>query len=189
MGLARMAAARDAVLLLGLPGRGKTTLAEQLAADVTTGRLAGSLYGKPADALIISYEDTINVTLVPRLIAAEADLNRVDFVTCRDTGKILDLTRHLEHIERRVEASGAKLLVVDPLVAGMPRVEVNSHRDQDVRSVLAPLAAVAEKHQLAVLATMHFSQVGRQRPAGRWRLDRVRRRREVDPRLRSRSQR
>ncbi len=40
----------------------------------------------------------------------------------------------------------------------MPRQEVNSHRDQDVRSVLAPLAALSAGLDLATLATMHFSK-------------------------------
>jgi adenylate kinase family enzyme len=52
-------------LLLGLPGRGKTTLAEQLAADVTRGRLAGHLLSRPSNVLIVSYEDAIAQTLVP----------------------------------------------------------------------------------------------------------------------------
>jgi predicted ATP-dependent serine protease len=145
-------------LLLGLPGRGKTTFAEQLAADTTCGRLSGNLYTKPENTLIVSYEDAIAETLVPRLIAAGADLDRVEFVACKDTGQVLDLTRHLLEIERRVQERNAKLLVVDPLVAGFPRQEVNSHRDQDVRSVLAPLAAIASQQDLAVLATMHFSK-------------------------------
>jgi putative DNA primase/helicase len=145
-------------LLLGLPGRGKTTLAEQVAADITQGRLPGSLHGRPADVLIASYEDAVEETLVPRLIAAEADLDRIDFVACKEAGKVLDLTRHLPDIERRAKQTGVKLLVIDPLVAGMPRGDVNSHRDQDVRSVLAPLAALAAAQDLSVLATMHFSK-------------------------------
>lgn len=144
-------------LLLGLPGRGKTTLAERLGADVTRGRLAGNL-NSPANVLVVSYEDAIAETLVPRLIAAEADLDRVDFVACKEAGRVLDLTRHLPDIERRASVTGTKLLVIDPLVAGMPRGDVNSHRDQDVRSVLAPLAALAAAQGLAVLATMHFSK-------------------------------
>jgi AAA domain len=92
------------------------------------------------------------------LIAAKADLMRVDFVACRDPGQILDLTRHLPEIERGAADRAVKLLVIDPLVAGLPRQEVNSHRDQDVRSVLAPLAALSAGLDLATLTTMHFSK-------------------------------
>ena len=145
-------------LLLGLPGRGKTTLAEKLAADVTTGRSSGALIGRPSNVLIVSYEDALAETLVPRLIAAEADLDRIEFVTCKDSGKVLDLTRHLPNIERRAVDHDVKLLVIDPLVAGLPRAEVNSHRDQDVRSVLAPLAALSSSAGLSTVSTMHFSK-------------------------------
>ncbi len=145
-------------LLLGLPGRGKTTLAEQLAADATMGRLPGDLLARRSNVQIVSYEDAIAETLVPRLIAAEADLDRVEFVVCKDAGKVLDLTRHLADIERRALEREVKLIVIDPLVAGLPRQEVNSHRDQDVRSVLAPLAALSAAQSLAVIATMHFSK-------------------------------
>jgi putative DNA primase/helicase len=108
--------------------------------------------------LIVSYEDAIAEVLVPRLIAAEADLERVEFVVCKDVTKVLDLTVHLAEIERRAAERSVKMIVIDPLVAGMPRHEVNSHRDQDVRSVLAPIAAVASARNLCALATMHFSK-------------------------------
>ena len=145
-------------LLVGLPGRGKTTLVEQLAADVSRGRLEGALKGQPSNVLIVSYEDAIAETLVPRLIAAEADLDRVDFVACKRTGEVLDLTWHLLAIEQYIEVCEVRFLVIDPLVAGLPRQNVNSHRDQDVRSVLAPLAALSEKYALSTMATMHFSK-------------------------------
>src|SRR5947209_2735492 len=67
-------------LLVGLPGFGKTTLLEKLAADVTRGELDGDLYGQPSSVLIVSYEDALEETLVPRLIAADADRKRIDFL-------------------------------------------------------------------------------------------------------------
>ena len=149
---------RMVALLAGQPGFGKTTLATRLAADISRGELDGALAGVPADVLVVSYEDAIAETLVPRLTAADADLDRVHFVGCSDVGRTLDLTRHLPDIDRLAREHGARLLYIDPLVAGMPAGEVSSHRDQDVRSVLAPIAMLAERQDLAVLATMHFSK-------------------------------
>jgi putative DNA primase/helicase len=156
--VARLAAARDAVVTPRPAGSRQTTLAEQLAADVTYGRLEGTLKNQPSNVLIVSYEDAIAETLVPRLQAAEADLDRVDFVVCKNVAQVLDLTRHLPEIERRVVECEARLLVVDPLVAGLPRQDVNTHRESDVRSVLAPLAALSAQHGVSALATMHFSK-------------------------------
>jgi hypothetical protein len=144
--------------LVGMPGQGKSTLSMKVAADVTTGRLDGDLLGKPAAVLIVSYEDVINVRLRPMAEAADADLDLLHFLTHRDTGNLIDLTRHLSRIEELVRRHEARLLVIDPLVAGLPHGKVDSHRDQSVRSVLAPVAALAEECGPAILTTGHFSK-------------------------------
>lgn len=149
---------RNLSLLAGLPGLGKTTFAVQLAADVTRGTLEGALHGRPADVLIASLEDAIAATLVPRFMAANADLTRVHFVACEKPGSVLDLTAHLPQIDRLAQERDVRLLVVDPLVATLPAGKMSSHKDQDVRSVLAPLAYVAEQRDLAALGLMHFSK-------------------------------
>jgi putative DNA primase/helicase len=145
-------------LLAGLPGLGKTTLALLLAAQTTRGELEGHLSGQPVTVLVASLEDSIESTLLPRLMAANADLGRVHFVACKAKGAALDLTRHMAEIDHMAEQHRARLLFVDPLVGTMPAGKVSSHRDQDVRSVLAPLTAISEERNLAVLAAMHFSK-------------------------------
>lgn len=68
------------VLIAGDGGHGKTTLTLDMAANLTMGR---PCFGKdyeapePCDVLLISCEDDFEDTVVPRLIAAEADLKRV----------------------------------------------------------------------------------------------------------------
>jgi putative DNA primase/helicase len=145
-------------LLAGLPGLGKTTLALRIAADVTTGTLPGALESEPADVLIASLEDVIAARLVPMLMASGADLTRVHFVTCEALEQHLDLTRHVGELDALAEHHRARFLFVDPLVATMPAGEVSAHRDQDVRSVLAPLHVLAERRSLAALGSMHFSK-------------------------------
>jgi putative DNA primase/helicase len=144
-------------LLIGLPGRGKTTFAGELAAQLTRGDLPGDLAGHPADVLIISFEDMLEYTLTPRLMAAEADLERVHFLGVRNDARNVDLAEHLGSIEWHAIERSAKLLIVDPLVAGLGG-EIDSHRDQSVRSILAPLAALAERQMMAITSTMHFSK-------------------------------
>ena len=142
-----------ASLLIGLPGTGKSTWALRLAADVTTGAL-----GDAADVLVVSYEDSTRHTLGPRLRAAGADRDRVHLLSVDRIDEVVDLTAHLGQIEAVARSTGARLLFVDPLVAGLPNGKIDSHRDQSVRSALAPLAAMAERCQLAVLASMHGSK-------------------------------
>jgi hypothetical protein len=144
--------------LIGMPGFGKTTFAMLLGAGVTRGVLEGDLEGDPGDVLFVSYEDVIEVRLRPMAEAANADLDRLHFLAADRVGYSIDLTRHLPSIEGIAVERAARLVVVDPLVAGLPAGEINSHRDQDVRSVLAPLAALAEQLDLAVLTTGHFSK-------------------------------
>ena len=64
-------------MLYGTEGDGKSTFAMRLAADATRGTLPGALEGKPASVEIIAYEDDAAAVIVPRLLAAGADLDRV----------------------------------------------------------------------------------------------------------------
>jgi len=145
-------------LLAGLPGLGKSTVSVKLTADVTRGELPGALERQPADVLLISFEDAKAETITPRLMAANADLARVHYVEHALMEGAIDLTEHLPEIDALAERHAARLLIIDPLVAALPAGKMSSHVDQDVRSVLAPLAALAERRELAVLALMHFSK-------------------------------
>lgn len=72
-------------ILAGAGGTGKTTLLLGLIATITTGGRwpDGSHCGEPGNALIWSSEDDPADTLVPRLAAAGADLNRVHIIQGR----------------------------------------------------------------------------------------------------------
>ena len=56
----------------------------------------------------------------------------------------------------------AALLVLDPLVATFGP-ETNYYRDQDVRRALAPVAASAERHSVAVTCIRHWTKDGNQK--------------------------
>lgn len=65
-------------ILAGAPGTGKTTIALALAAAVTRGApFPDGAQGEPGNVLIWSGEDDPADTLVPRLMAAGADLQRI----------------------------------------------------------------------------------------------------------------
>ena len=147
-------------VVVGEPGLGKSTLAYDLAAKLSRGALEGDLYGEPSDALVVTYEDHVASVVRPRLEAAGADVTRVRVIGVRqedDSEGLLSLPADLDLIRDAIERTGARLLIVDPIVASLAG-EISSHRDQDVRRVLAPLAQMAERHDIAVAAIMHVNK-------------------------------
>ena len=144
-------------LLAGRQGLGKSALLANLTADLTRGRLPGELRGKPRTVLLASYEDHYASTIVPRLIAADADLNFAAGLELIDDGKpdLISLPADLEAIAAEAELYKAKVLLIDPLMAALSG-RVDSHRDQDVRRALAPLAQLAADADIAIVAVLHL---------------------------------
>jgi hypothetical protein len=145
-------------LLDGDPDLGKSTLSLDLAARVSRGQPMpdGSPGVGPGDAILLNAEDGLADTIRPRLDAAGADCSRVSVLTVR-TGETEDLPSipdDLAALRQAITDRGALLAVVDPLMAYLGG-DVNSHRDQDVRRALAPLARIAEETGCAVLVLRH----------------------------------
>lgn len=149
-------------LLAGSPGTGKTTLALALSAVVTTGGdwPDGTRCDRPGNVLIWSGEDDPADTIVPRLMAAGADLDRVYMVTGRTDadGAILpfDPASDIPLLAQRLASlGGASLLVVDPIVSAVAK---DAHRANDVRRDLQALVDMAASYQCAVLGISHFAK-------------------------------
>ncbi|WP_343661093.1 AAA family ATPase [Ralstonia sp.] len=149
-------------ILAGSPGTGKTTLALAMAAIVTTGNMwpDGSRMKKPGHVLIWSSEDDPADTLVPRLMAAGANLHRIHFAqaVADESGELqpFDPARDMHLLsERLAEMGGADLLIVDPIVSA---VSGDAHRVNDVRRNLQALVDVAAAHRCAVLGISHFAK-------------------------------
>jgi hypothetical protein len=147
-------------LTAGREGVGKSILAYTLAADVTTGRLAGHHRGRPAAVLVAATEDSWSQTIVPRLIAAEADLEQVMRLQVEtEVGRLAELSLpvDLAALESEAAGAGAALLILDPLITRLSG-KYDSHVDTEVRQALEPLAAVAERRGLAVLGIIHVNK-------------------------------
>lgn len=148
-------------LLAGDGGTGKTTLAISLAAIVSAATKwpDRSKCGKPGNVLIWSSEDDPADTLVPRLMAAEADLKRCYFVqgvTVNEESQPFDPARDIDLLDDRISfLGGAKLLVVDPIVSA---IAGDMHRANDVRRSLQALVDFASRHGCAVLGITHFTK-------------------------------
>lgn len=146
-------------LLVGDPGHGKTTWALNLAADLTRGRLDGDLSGQAHDVVVASEEDSVSHTLVPRLLAAGADLDRVHILRMVRQGVDggLVLPDDTDKLREAIQRTGARLAIVDPIF-GHLSAEINSNSDPDMRRMLTPLALLAESMDVTVLGIAHLNK-------------------------------
>jgi hypothetical protein len=151
-------------MISGDPGLSKSVLSCELAARCTRGA-SWPIDATPCtagDALVLNVEDSKEHTIVPRLEAAGADLARVDIiegVKDKRTGKRRLMTlADVELLERYLKASTRRyrLLVCDPVSALMAGRD--SHKDADVRGLLAPLADIAARYLLAVVLISHLNK-------------------------------
>jgi hypothetical protein len=152
-------------LLDGDPGLGKSVLTMDLAARVSSGqsmpwepREPGE-DRDPAGVVLLTAEDGLADTVVPRLKAAGADLDRVRALeTVPDKPpRPPQLPEDCDWIGEAVKQVEAALVIIDPLMAYLAG-GVNSHRDQDVRRALLPLAQLAQRTGAAVLVVRHLNK-------------------------------
>jgi hypothetical protein len=153
------------VTLDGDPGVGKSTLALDWAARISTGSPWPDRDRPPVGAvLILSAEDGIADTIRPRIDAAGGDAARVHVLTEVRENTEDGMVRarpvtlaDVEQIEAAIRRARAALVVVDVLMAYLPG-RVDSHRDQDVRGVLHRVAAMAERTGCCILLLRHLSK-------------------------------
>jgi hypothetical protein len=146
----------------GWAGIGKSTLLSLVAANLTRGRFEGDLHGQPAPVLIVAGEDDVSRQLAPRLKVADADLDLVSVIqptTLMADGQSVDtvmqLTDDIAGIRRILIETGAKMLILDPILSF---VDGNPNAQGDVRRALDPLAALARELNIAVVVVMHFKK-------------------------------
>jgi hypothetical protein len=116
--------------------------------------------GVHGGVVILSAEDGLGDTIVPRLLAAGADCSQIVALQLMrdDRGERLPcIPDDIPAIEAAIAAVDAKLVVIDPLMAYLG-AGTNSWRDQDIRRALAPLAAMAERTGAAVLIIRHLNK-------------------------------
>jgi putative DNA primase/helicase len=148
-------------LLTGLPGLGKSQVQINYVACVTTGKPwpDGTAGITPANVIMLTAEDGLDQTVVPRLIAAKADLKLVHIIKCiktdETTGKQFLLGEDLDVLEKTIKKiDNVALVTIDPITAYMGG-KIDSHKATEVRSQLGPLKDFAERMNVAVAAITH----------------------------------
>jgi hypothetical protein len=149
-------------LLDGDPGLGKSTVTLDIAARVSRGwpMPDGTGGGYPAGVVIVSAEDGLADTIVPRLAAAGADLSRIlalDKVPDEKGGHPFVIPDDMPFLVRAIVGASARLVIIDPLMAFLSG-GTNSHRDQDVRRALARVHDIAERTGAVVWVVRHLNK-------------------------------
>lgn len=154
-------------MLAGHPGLGKSQVTISIAATVSTGGRWPLKAGetKPGRVVFLSAEDDPADTIRPRMEAVGADLSRVivlDAVSAKtaegqETQRTFHLGSDLQRLENLIAGfADVALIVIDPISSYLGGTD--THRNADVRSVLAPLSDLAEKHRVAVICVSHLNK-------------------------------
>ena len=151
--------------MAGEPGTGKSQLATAIAATLTMGAEWPCGEGKApqGSVIILSAEDGAADTILPRLHAAGADAGRVHIVSAVRTGRNASRSFNLEAdinlLEQKIaEFDDVVLVIMDPISSYLGGKDL--HKNAEVRGVLEPLSAMAERTRVAVLSVTHFSKAG-----------------------------
>ncbi|MGY1499175.1 AAA family ATPase [Streptomyces sp. QTS52] len=147
-------------LAAGREGTGKSSFGIWVAARLSRGELPGTFYGHPKSVFYAAVEDSWSRTLVPRLIAAGADLERVFRVDAEDTLRgetMISLPMDVSLIEQAIAEHDVAGLIVDPLMSTLGS-STDAHRTQDVRQALEPLVRMAERTKALTLGIAHFNK-------------------------------
>ena len=147
-------------ILEGDPGDGKSVLTLDLAARWSSGAPMpdGSTHGGPWPVMLVSAEDDMADTIVPRLTVAGARLDVVYLVPHGGAGdRPFEFVTDLDALDRRIIALGVRIVVFDPLTAFLSS-GTDTHNDMQVRKALWPLKGVAERCRAAVLGVRHLNK-------------------------------
>ena len=153
-------------LIAGDPGVGKSFLSLYIASLVTTaGQTPDNTTAAFGSVIILSAEDSLEHTIRPRLEALSADVTKIKAIRCvrRKDADGNETTDHFNiqtdrfELERILnETPDAKLVIIDPLSAYFGSVD--THKDANVRSVLAPLVEMAGRFEIALVCILHLNK-------------------------------
>jgi putative DNA primase/helicase len=149
----------------GDPGASKSLLTLWLAKTISLGDEfpCGTGLAALGDVFLLQAEDDIASTVVPRLIALGANRDRIHAfgqILIQDReGRAVDrmysLKTDLERLSEHIASNDdARLLIIDPINSYIGG-DTDTYKDNQVRSVLAPLSDMAQKLNIAILGIMH----------------------------------
>lgn len=147
-------------VLAGQAGTGKTTIALSIASTITNGGMFPDGSKSPIGSVLIwSGEDGISDTLIPRLIAVGANLEKVHFlddvIADFENRSFNPATDMQGLLFKAYEIEDLALLILDPIVNA---VTGDGNSNNNVRQSLQPIVDFAEKLNCAVIGITHFNK-------------------------------
>ena len=154
-------------LIAGDPGLGKSMITVAMASHVSRGTPwpVDRSCCPQGDTIMVSAEDDPGDTIRPRLDAAGADVSRVHVLTMvseldRDGNpreRSFNLAKDIPGLDDLLrQTPECRLVTIDPVSAYLGGTD--SHNNADIRALLTPLAAMASRHKVAVVAVTHLNK-------------------------------
>ena len=162
-------------VLEGPVSMGKTTLMIDLMARLSHGKsmpFEPLADGEKCMSLFVGPEDPFDSVVIPRLRAAGADLDYVrHYKGMKGMQDLLGKKKrffldpaHLIELEKCILDTGAKLTFFDAVMGLLP-TKIDSNSDSSTRSILEPLAELADRHSVALVIGRHWAKGGATRAA------------------------
>jgi RecA-family ATPase len=147
-------------ILAGQKGAGKSTIGFDLLAQLTHrgGKFPDGTAAPLGDVLIWSGEDDIEDTILPRIVVAGGDPDRVCFID----GIVIDgakrafdpATDMTGLLSAALELPNLIAALIDPIVSATPG---DSHKNSETRRGLQPLVDFATELDFVLLGLQHFT--------------------------------
>lgn len=147
--------------IIGDPGIGKSLICCEAARAVTRGEsLHGGKARKPAAVMMLSDEDGIADTLLPRLLSTGADVDMVLRPRIKKHGdlRLPELNpAEIKALERVIVEREVGLVVLDPLADLIPD-KIDADAQRAVRRVMGLVRELAERTSAAVVSIIHLNK-------------------------------
>lgn len=143
----------------GRRGIGKSLFHVWLIARITRGALPGIYKGTPRPVAMAATEDDLERILVPRLMAAEADLDLVHFIQVERTeesGAVqVSLPADVGQLKELITEYEIVMVSLDPVLEFL-HGSLNANNAQNVRQALTPLTTMASETGISIVGNAHF---------------------------------
>lgn len=147
-------------IIEGDPGTSKSTLVATIAAHVSRGESWPDGESCPqGTAIICNAEDPEEEVILPRLLAAQANLEKVQIIvpSSKDDVETFTIPDHVGALKKAIEEENIKMISFDPLEAFLS-IKVNNISNHHIRHALRSLEQLAKQTCCAILVVRHLNK-------------------------------